>query len=167
MRHTLGSHLDQAGFNLSMIQAILRHESPNTSQIYIHTEEKQRREAMQKIKMDIEPRIISQKEEKLRTELKLRLKGGPLSEVLGLERFISVLENNIFKGFNWIRKEVLEELIQHYQKIRILKEPLEITYMADGTRYPEEVENIKKAIVREAEIRLFDCHLQIVVKSVI
>jgi integrase len=161
LRHLLASHLDEAGSSGSMIQSILRHGSFSTTQNYLHTEEKRRYEEMQKIRMDLEPKLAIKKPDLMKTELKLSLKGGPLSEKLGLERFIAILDGHILVNMAWERKEVLSDLIERYQKIKVLREPLQISYVTYSVIEPESLENIKKSIVREAEIRLFDCQLQL------
>lgn len=166
LRHLSASHQDKAGISGTMIQANHRHGSFATTQIYLHTEDSRRFSEMQKVRMDIEPKMIIRKKENAKIEMKISLIGGPLSEELGLERFIYAVENHILNDAPWSRKETLPNLIQHYRKIKVFKDPLEIVYWLDGDIDQDRQVYMRRSIVREAEIRLFECRLALIPYSV-
>jgi len=68
--------------------------------------------------------------------------------------------------FNWSRVgELIEipDIINKYEKIKSFKQPLEISYELNGSVEGEKLKYLKTAILREAEIRLFNCDLKITI----
>ena len=158
LRHLSASHQDQAGISGTVIQANHRHSSFNTTQIYLHAEDNLRSTEMEKIKMNIHPRAITlTKSTAEPTVINLELIGGALSETQGLQRFMAAVENNVLAEFGWSKHATDEQLIAKYKKTRVLKTPLKISYRLSVTLANYELEQLKRAIIREAEIRLFSC----------
>jgi len=158
LRHLSASHQDQAGISGTVIQANHRHSSFNTTQIYLHAEDNLRSAEMEKIKMQIQMRAINVASvAKEPTIINLELVGGSLSEMQGLQRFMAAIENNVLSEFGWSKHATDEQLIARYKKIRILKTPLKISYLLNTRLAAYELAQLKHAINREAEIRLFSC----------
>ena len=157
LRHLSASHQDRAGISGTVIQANHRHSSFNTTQMYLHAEDNLRSNEMEKIKMDLQMRAIALKVPIEPTIINLELIGGALSEVEGLQRFMAAIENNILEEFGWSKHATDEQLIARYKKTRILKTPLKISYLLNTRLAAYELEQLKRAIIREAEIRLFSC----------
>lgn len=158
LRHLSASHQDQAGISGTVIQANHRHSSFNTTQIYLHAEDTLRSDEMEKIKMNIHPQAIAlSKPASDPTVINLELIGGTLSETQGLERFMSAIENHVLAEFGWSKHATDEQLIARYKKTKVLKTPLKISYRLGVTLANYELEQLKRTIMRQAEIRLFDC----------
>jgi len=90
--------------------------------------------------------------------------GGSLGGVDSLTRLIDSIEKNILVDFNWSRVGGLTEMssiINRYEEIKSFKQPLEISYELDSLVEGERLKYLKTAILREAEIRLFNCDLQV------
>ena len=90
-----------------------------------------------------------------------KLVGGPLSEMDRLKRFMASVENNIFSDFKWAKHATDEQLINKYKKTRIFRSRLKISYLLKSTFVKYELEQLQRNIVREAEVRLFDCKTQV------
>ncbi len=157
LRHLSASHQDKAGINGTMIQANHRHGSFSTTQIYLHSEDDRRFNEMQKLRMEVEPKMVVPQESSVKAELKITLTGKAVSEDYELERFISVLEQHILRDLAWNRTEDITKLMERYRKIKIFKKPLEIVYEIEGKFSEERMDYIKRGVIREAEIRLFEC----------
>lgn len=158
LRHLSASHQDQAGISGTVIQANHRHSSFNTTQIYLHAEDTLRSDEMEKIKMNIHPQAIAlSKPTSDPTVINLELIGGTLSETQGLERFMSAIENHVLAELGWSKHATDEQLIARYKKTKVLKTPLKISYRLGVTLANYELEQLKRTIMRQAEIRLFDC----------
>ena len=161
LRHLSASHQDREGISGTIIQANHRHSSFNTTQIYLHAEDTLRSVEMEKIKMQLQPRIITAPTSRPEAMvITLELVGGPLSEIDGLKRFMASVENNVLINFEWSKHATDEQLITRYKKTRILRTPLKISYLLNTTFVEYELEKLTRNIVREAEIRLFDCKVQ-------
>ena len=158
LRYLSASHQDQAGISGTVIQANHRHSSFNTTQIYLHAEDTLRSDEMEKIKMNIHLQsIVLSKPTSDPTVINLELIGGTLSETQGLEHFMSAIENHVLAEFGWSKHATDEQLIARYKKTKVLKTPLKISYRLGVTLANYELEQIKRTIMRQAEIRLFDC----------
>ncbi len=135
-----------------------------TTQIYLHAPDALRAQEMQKLHMVINPKLYPKKEATFNTKIQLSLVGGSLGGADSLTRLITAIENNIFSNFEWSRVGELVEttdIINKYEKIKSFKKPLEISYELSGLVEGEKLKYLKIAILREAEIRLFNCDLQI------
>ena len=161
LRHLSASHQDKAGISGTMIQANHRHGSFSTTQIYLHSEDARRFEEMQKLRMAVEPRMITKPQPDITTVLTIALTGGPLSDQYGLERFISLVERYVFQKLEFKRLSEVSYLMQRYQKIKIFREPLYIMYDIKKELSEDEMANMRVSIVREAKVRLFECGLSI------
>jgi site-specific recombinase XerD len=158
LRHLSASHQDRAGISGTVIQANHRHSSFNTTQIYLHAEDNFRSNEMEKIKMDLQMRPITLAKAEIEPMvINLELIGGAFSEAEGLQRFMTAIENNILEKFGWSKHATNEQLIAKYKKTMILKTPLKISYLLNTKLEQYELEQLKRAIMREAEIRLFNC----------
>jgi len=164
LRHLSASHQDLVGISGTMIQANHRHESFATTQIYLHAPDALRAKEMQKMQMAVNPKLYAKEEVSGNTRIKLALVGGSLGGVDSLTRLIDSIEKNILVDFNWSRVGELTEIssiINRYEEIKSFKQPLEISYELDSLVEGERLKYLKTAILREAEIRLFNCDLQV------
>lgn len=144
LRHLSASHQDRAGIAMNMIQANLRHASLHTTKIYVHADDRQRSEAMQKIKFDVSPELLkSSVDNKL--DLMLKISGKNVCQKYSLNRLLDSIEQNIFKITQWNRVSIHADDFGlsynlHYQICNISHIGLS---------------QIKQQIIREAEIRLY------------
>ena len=162
LRHLSASHQDLVGISGTMIQANHRHESYATTQIYLHAPDALRAEEMQKLHMVINPKLYPKEEAILNTKIQLSLIGSSLVGVDSLIRLIGAIENNLLIDFKWSRVgELIEisDIINKYEKIKNFKLPLEILYELKRSINSDQLKYLKTAILREAEIRLFNCDL--------
>ena len=165
LRHLSASHQDLVGISGTMIQANHRHESYATTQIYLHAPDEMRSQSMNKMHITINPKLYPKKEVNCnsKTKIQLLLVGNSLGGVDSLNRLIAAIENNILIDFNWDRAgELIEmsDIINKYEEIKSFKQPLEVSYEVDGLIEGEKLKYLKNAILREAEIRLFNCDLR-------
>ena len=160
LRHLSASHQDLVGISSTMIQANHRHGSFATTQIYLHAPDALRAQEMQRMKIAIYPKLYAEKSDGRGTQIKLSLIGSSLAGVDGVQRLIGSIDN-VLADFKYSRSEDLQDLLKRYEEIKNFKKPIEIVYSiateinSDGLKY------LKTAIMREAEIRLFDCKLSI------
>ena len=74
----------------------------------------------------------------------------------------------MLSDFTWSRIGELTEtadIISKYEQVNVLKQPLTILYQLNGKIEGEHLKFLKTAILREAEIRLFNCSLNIQYKE--
>ena len=164
LRHLSASHQDLVGISGTMIQANHRHESFTTPQIYLHAPDELRAQEMQKMYMVINPKLYSKKEKNANTKIKLLLIGSSLGGVDSLKRLIAAIENNVLVDFKWSRVGELTEMssiINKYEEVKSFKRPLEISYELGSLVEGEKLKYLKTAILRESEIRLFNCDVKI------
>lgn len=160
LRHLSASHQDKAGVPGTIIQANHRHRSYQTTQIYLHAEDELRASEIEKLKMTVEPKLFTQKDICPNVELKITLKGNPVCGRLNLERLLDAIENGIFMGMSWKREGFdTENLLNRYEELRKYGSSVEFQYIVTGIKI-EELENIRKSIMREANIRLFECEFR-------
>jgi integrase len=166
LRHLSASHQDLVGISGTMIQANHRHGSYATTQIYLHAPDELRAQEMQKLHMFINPKLYPKKEATFNTKIQLLLVGNSLGGTDSLTRLIGAIENNVLSDFEWSRVgELIEtsDIIHEHEKIKIFKRPLEILYELEGSIDGDKLKYLKTAILREADIRLFNCDLKIAV----
>ena len=164
LRHLSASHQDLVGISGTMIQANHRHESYSTTQIYLHAPDALRAKEMQKLHMVINPKLYPKKETVFNTKIQLSLIGNSLGGTDSLNRLIVAIENNVLSDFTWVRiGELIEmsDIINKYEKIKNFKLSLEILYELEGSLYGDQLKYLKIAILREADIRLFNCDVKI------
>ncbi len=100
------------------------------------------------------------------TKIQLLLVGNSLGGSDSLTRLIGAIENNVLSNFEWSRVgELIEmsDIINEHEKIKSFKRPLEILYNLKGSIDGDKLKYLKTAILREADIRLFNCDLKIAV----
>jgi len=162
LRHLSASHQDQAGISGTIIQANHRHGSFSTTRIYLHAEDKVRANEMEKLKMQLQPRSISLKQDiNDKVTINLELIGGSFSETLGLQRLMVSIENQVLSGINWSKNEENETLIAKHQQIKAFGIPLKFSYLLTANLTAIKLVQLERAIIREAEIRLFKCTINI------
>lgn len=166
LRHLSASHQDLVGISGTMIQANHRHESFTTTQIYLHAPDELRAQEMQKMHMAINPKLYPQKaiNTNSQTIIQLSLVGSSLGGVDSLTRLLAAIENNILIDFKWSRVDELttmSAIINKYEKIKNFKQPLNISYQVASLVESEHLTYLKTAILRETDIRLFHCKINI------
>jgi len=163
LRHLSASHQNNAGTPATMIKENHGHSSvQTTNNIYVHTEDALRYQAIQKLELKVDPRLTEKTKMKaMTTVVEILLKGGPLSHELSLEKLLDMIENNIFTDLSWeLEDKSRKALLCRYQQTHIYKQPLLITYRLHNI-YDELLNYIQHAIAREADIRLFSCEIRI------
>lgn len=163
LRHLAASHQDKLGFPPTMIQENLRHQSPQTTQIYLHSEDRRRSEQMEKMQMQHGPSVFSQTPTYKGYEFHITLKRGPVNKSMGLSRFLEAVEVQIFQGLDWIRevKTDSKEVVSEISHLAIGNMPVEISYQVRSPEVVDASEIWRDAIKRQAEIWLFDCHIKL------
>jgi hypothetical protein len=156
LRHLSASHQDLAGISGTIIQSNHRHNSFATTQIYLHAPDELRYREMQKIYMKISPKLYQEKSEPDVTRMKVTLTPSSLSNLDSFKRLVDAIENNLLSEYDYERDQPLDYIINHYETIKQFKQSFSLVYYvkdlsAEGVAY------LKKAIAREAEIRLFEC----------
>jgi hypothetical protein len=163
MRHLLASHLDQAGVAVTTIQSILRHSSLQTTNIYVHTENNERYNAMQKIQLRNDPLVLSKDPVYIGYEFKMKLTRGPVSKVLGVSRIMQAIETQIFKGLNCIRVgEGTEYVLEKIRQQGAGYTEIELVYQVRAKEVVDALHIWEEALRRQASIWLFDCAIEIV-----
>jgi len=168
LRHLSASHQDLVGISGTMIQANHRHGSYSTTQIYLHAPDELRAKEIQKLHMTVNPRLYTKPKVNFSTHIELSLVGNSLGGKDTLCRLIASIENHVLSDFTWSRIGELTEIadiISKYEKVNVLKQPLTILYQLNGKIEGEHLKFLKTAILREADIRLFNCSLNIQYKE--
>ena len=156
LRHLCASHQDKAGINLTMIKENMRHSSAQTTQIYMHGEDKERHNAIQKMNSKIDIELETPKEKTQQTIFKITLKKGPIHKALGFKMLIEALEEDVFKGLNCSRYDFnKQEKIGEIENSIIPVQKISFAYAFNNLE-PNKKEEIKKEVVLEAKIRLFE-----------
>jgi integrase len=159
LRHLSASHQDKLGISATMIQANHRHRSSQTTQIYLHAEDELRSTEIQKLRMNLEPQVIVQSVAAAKVELKITLKGSPVSNKFNLFRLLESIEKNVLRDIIWERQESdLEELLNRYEQLKKFGSPLICSYYLKSLQ-GRALNDLQKAITREASIRLFECNI--------
>jgi integrase len=162
LRHLSASHQDLVGISGTMIQDNHRHCSFTTTQIYLHAPDELRAKEMQKLQMSIYPKLYEKKtQDHAHTNMKLSLIGGNLCGVDSLKRLIDSIENHVLVDFKWSRVSTLTDLLKKHEQIKNFKQPLALEYIIENQVEGEKLHYLKSAILREAEIRLFQSTINI------
>ncbi len=161
LRHLSASHQDKLGIPATIIQANHRHSSNQTTQLYLHATDELRATEMQKMQMMVLPKIITPVNASIITEVTLAIRGRPISEVFNLARLLNSIESNVFQGITWeVQGQDRDALLQRYEQLYIYNQPLVMTYQLFNVQH-EKLDYIENAIIREADIRLFNCEVKI------
>ena len=156
LRHMSASHQDKEGFSERSIQDNLGHRSLGTTKIYRHVENERRHAEMQKLKLAVEPRLIKVKSENTEILLSLYIKGGPIGEGISLHRLLDYIERYVWQGMEWQRVGFSrEQIVKSFEAKKRFGEGVEIQYQL-GNVNTGTLEVLKRALVRECEIRLFE-----------
>ena len=112
--------------------------------------------------MQLQPRSINLKQDiNDKVTINLELIGGSLGETLGLQRLMMSIENQLLSGINWSKNEEKEALIAKHQQIKAFGIPLKFSYLLTANLTAIKLVQLERAIIREAEIRLFKCTINI------
>jgi site-specific recombinase XerD len=162
LRHLLASHLDKVAVPAIMIQSILRHSSLDITNIYMHGEELLKHQEIQKLTLQVNPKLkeIEPERETHNVKLVISLTKGPISNELSLLKLLDAIEQVILKGYAWDKQEHNREvLLEKYKRLYLYKQPFIITYNISNIKEGE-VGIVHPAIMREANIRLFNCEIR-------
>lgn len=160
LRHLSASHQAKAGIHPVMIQNNLRHQSYQTTQIYLHSEDDMRHHEIQKLDVKFSPKTnhISHAQNNT-VRLKALLKKGPMDRVASVSTLIDVIEQEILVGINF-EKEGFDkpQLLADIQHSFDPNMPIYLNYILSNIN-TQQLQCIKKQIQREAQIRMFDIQL--------
>ncbi len=159
LRHLAASHQDRLGMPVSMIKENLRHQSTQTTQLYVHAEDELRFVEMQKMQMLMQPKPIDGKLQAQSVEYCLLLSKGSVNRAMGLTRLLAGIESQVFKGIEWVRLGETEQKL--LDKIKVQGEKVEIIYQASSESVVEAPQVWANALKRQAEIWLFDCEVKV------
>ena len=161
LRHLAASHQDKLGIPPAMIQSNLRHKSRQTTQIYVHAEDNQRYQEMQKMQLQHGPSVLSQEETYIGYEFTIKLTKGPISKTLGISRIIQAIEEKIFKGLEHIRVgEGTEALLRKIEQLGAGCTTIELVYQVKAKDIVESPDIWEEALKRQAAVWLFDCNIK-------
>jgi len=162
LRHLLASHLDKVNVPAIMIQSIMRHSSLEITNIYMHAEELLKHQEIQKLTLQVTPKIqkIEPQLKMLDVRLILSLTKGPICNELSLLKLLDTIEQIIFNPYSWKTEEQLskEQLLVKYRQLYKYRQPLSVKYNIYNIN-EESLSFIRLAIRREVNIRLFNCEL--------
>ena len=160
LRHLLASHLDKANVPAIMIQSILRHNSLDVTNIYLHAEELLKHQEIQKLTLQVNPKIPElEPQQTINIRLSITLTKGPVSNELSFLKLLDTIEQVVLKCYNWKAQESNREvLLSKYKQLYVYKQPFVFAYNIYNTK-EEDVNIVRLAIIREASIRLFDCEV--------
>lgn len=161
LRHLAASHQDRVGIPLAMIKDNLRHQSSQTTQIYVHAEEEERFQQMQKMQMNAGPSQIHLSKKVMGIEYRLILEKGPVNKAMGLSRLLAGIEKQIFKNVEWIwLGEPKEALLDRVKRAGAQCTNIEISYQVKSKEQAENTPLWVDALKRQCEIWLFACSVQ-------
>jgi hypothetical protein len=86
----------------------------------------------------------------------LSFQGGPVSHEFSLGKLLDTIENYILPKDQWITKATRAEVLARYKQVHTFRQPLVIEYQVTKIT-TEELVCLEKAILREADLRLFNC----------
>ena len=161
LRHLLASHLDKANVPAIMIQSIMRHNSLDITNIYMHAEELLKHQEIQKLTLQVNPKAQRTETQPKVASIKLTLSltKGPVCNELSLLKLLDTIEQVILVKHSWETQEQnKEQLLVKYRQLYLYKQPLIITYDIYSIN-EEDLHAIRQAIICEANIRLFDCEI--------
>ena len=161
LRHLLASHLSKVDVPVIMVQSILRHNSLDITNIYMHAEELLKHQEMQKLTLQVNPKVqeIESPQKRRSVRLHISLTKGPICNEFSLLKLLDTIKLTILKDYNWEAQEPNEEhIFTKYRQLYLYQRPLVITYAIHKIK-EEEVNAINQAIIREANIRLFECEI--------
>jgi len=161
LRHLSASHQDKAGITATMIKENLRHRSVQTTQLYLHTEEDRRHEAMQKMSLAVAPKSGFKKVLQSQTVIEVSLTQGPVHKGLGFKKLLEALEEEVFNPYAWqpYRFEK-EKKIKEVETSIIPVQTITFAYVFSDLA-EEQNGVLKRAIVVEAGIRLFKTNIAV------
>ena len=87
------------------------------------------------------------------------------AKIDSVTRLLAAIENNVLSDFQWSRVGELTDIINKYEKIKIFKQALEVSYELKTVTTTENLKHLKNAILREAAVRLFDCNITLQTKK--
>jgi site-specific recombinase XerD len=161
LRHLSASHQNKVGIPVTMIRENHRHSSIQTTQIYVHTEDKLRFQEMQKVTMRVVP-TVKEKPEKLSTvNLTLTLKSNSICEEYSFIRLLDVIETVILQGFNWQVNKPRKVLLAIFNQHQIYKQAFTVQYTIRDVKDIVVITKLEQFIIREANIRLFSCKFEL------
>jgi integrase len=161
LRHLAASHQDRLGMSLTMVQDNLRHRSPQVTRLYVHTEDEERFNQIQKMTMSLVLPKVGEVKKVAGVEYRLKIDKGPVNKAMGLVRLLAGIEQ-LFKGLDWVNLgEKQEVLLEKMKSASILAEPLELRYRVKSEEVIEKAQVWAEALKRQAEIWLFDCEVEV------
>lgn len=160
LRHMSASHQDKHGIAEGIIQDNLGHASAATTKLYRHAENERRHQEMQKMTLKVSPRLIEVERQNSGTQVMLTFERGPVGEVSSLSRLLDIIEQVIWQGLDWERKGPNKpEILKEFEQKRRYDQGVSVIYSLKSVS-KETLEDLKRAILRESEIRLFKCNLR-------
>lgn len=162
LRHLSASHQDKAGIPTSIIKENHRHQSVQTTQIYIHAEDDKRFDEMQKLSMNIQPSITTFDFVKREFIVEINLTKTSVCWEHNFLRFIDVIERRLFRScvFKMIGNDGSSLLDVLKRKMKFSRK-CNFSYQLKGIDSQKKINLLKSSMIREAEIRLFSCFVEI------
>jgi site-specific recombinase XerD len=162
LRHMFASHQDKHGSSQTTIMLNSRHNSLQTTKIYLHAEDKQRHQEIQKLSIAVNPKLTepTAKFIPLSVRLNINLKAGySVCPATSLKALIETIEQHIFNNIEYATKrnsiDMLQEQIIANKKFG---KGLNLEYKLTGLS-KELLDLLIQNIKSECEIRLLHCSI--------
>jgi integrase len=152
LRHLSASHQAGLGIPMNMIKDNLRHASINTTQIYVHSDDLARHNAIQQLAIESLQEDGLQNEEKSILKITIE-KINSINIENSFVEFVKAIEGVAFKNIKFIPVNSLKKLLKEAALLKRIGNNLIFCYEIDS-RIKENSASIVKSIAREADIRL-------------
>jgi len=162
LRHLAASHQDRLGMPVSMIKENLRHQSTQTTQLYVHAEDEARFSEIQKMQMKVVPQAEVKVPIAIAVKFLIKISKGPVDKVKGLQRLLLGIEEQIFGNSDWLNVgKSKQELLEIAKNISVLKSNIEIAYQVNSKEVVDAPQAWASALKRHCESWLFECEVEI------
>ncbi len=159
LRHLSASHQAGLGIPMNMIKDNLRHASINTTQIYVHSDDIARHNAIQQLV--IEPLLQAnnlKKEEKTILDITIE-KCSAMNIENAFTAFVKAIEETVFKNISFKPFKNIIELLTEVVGVKKFGSKMVFCYEINSYVNENLLSIVKSSILREAEVRLLSVNV--------